>query len=139
MLFVGLVRLSRGARASLVGFMGFVRPSPPGAARAVRAEARGAVSWERGLGRSLDGGSCLRWGRGCLSRAAPGRQPFLCPAFVATLLLTFGHSATAVPAASASTMSFILPSSGALAGCPSARAVTLSKARSSQRTLPAEL
>ena len=107
--------------ASLVRFMGFVRPSPPGAARAVRAEARARFFVERGLGQVLGWRGLPPAGRGLPLAGRSRAAAFLCPAFVATLLLTFGHSATAVPAASASTMSFILPSSGALAGCPSAQ------------------
>ena len=43
-------------------------------------------------------------------RGAPGRQPFSVRPLLQRCLRTFGHSATAVPAARASTMSFILPS-----------------------------
>ena len=83
------------------------------AARAVRADggplaARLCVSVGAGVPEPA-----LRW-RGLPLAGRSRAAAFLCPAFVATLLLTFGHSATAVPAASASTMSFILPSSGAL-------------------------
>ena len=107
--------------ASLVRFMGFVRPSPP--ARHERcAQRRGrGFSWERVLGQVLGWRGLPPAGRGLPLAGRSRAAAFLCPAFVATLLLTFGHSATAVPAASASTMSFILPSSGALAGCPSAQ------------------
>ena len=109
---MGLAPCPRVALEGLsCGGFGFIRPSRP--ARAVRADggplaARLCVSVGAGVPEPA-----LRW-RGLPLAGRSRAAAFLWPAFVATLLLTFGHSATAVPAASASTMSFILPSSGAL-------------------------
>ena len=109
-LWVLCVRRRRRGASGVV-FCGLVRPG----ARRGRSARTGVLSrrvcvfpWERGC-------PSPRWdGGGCLLRGAPGRQPFSVRPLLQRCLRTFGHSATAVPAASASTMSFILPSSGAL-------------------------
>ena len=69
MLFVGFVRLSRGARClSLVRFMGFVRPSPPGAARRCAQRRGRGFSWERVLGQCPWMAGAASGGAGAASR-----------------------------------------------------------------------